>query len=123
MTMPNHRNDRIAEEIKRELGDIIRELKDPRIPTVISVVGVRVTKDLRFAKAYVSALGDEKVKHDAIAALSSASGFIRREIGSRIDLRFTPEFTFVSDDSIEYGAHINEILNEITPSSAETSRT
>ena len=108
--MPNHRIDRIAEEIRRELGDIIRGLKDPRLPTVISVVGVRVTKDLRFAKAYVSVLGDEKVRRDAVAALVSAGGFIRREIGARIDLRYTPEFTFVSDDSIEYGAKINEVL-------------
>ena len=111
--MPNHRIDRIAEEIKRELGDIIRELKDPRIPTVISVVGVRVTKDLNFAKAYISVFGDDTVKRDTRAALSSAGGFIRREVGQRLDLRFTPEFTFVIDDSIEYGAHINEILKDI----------
>jgi len=111
--MPNHRIDRIAEEIKRELGDIIRNLKDPRLPTVISVVGVRVTKDLRFAKAYVSVLGDDKVRSDTLAALTSAGGFIRREIGQRIDLRFTPEFTFVVDDSIEYGAKINEVLRNL----------
>ena len=111
--MPNHRIDRIAEEIKRELGDIIRELKDPRLPIVLSVVGVRVTKDLRFAKAYISVFGDEKVKSDAGAALTGASGFIRKEIGQRIDLRYTPEFTFVMDDSIEYGAKINEVLKKL----------
>ncbi len=107
------RTDRISEEVKRELSGVIRELKDPRIPIMTSVVAVRVTKDLKFAKAHISIMGDEKAKNDAIAALKSAAGFIRREIGHRLNLRNTPEFTFVFDDSIEYGAHINEILREL----------
>ena len=107
------RTDRISEEVKRELSAVIRELKDPRIPVMTSVIAVRVTKDLKFAKAHISVMGDEKAKNDAIAALKSAAGFIRREIGHRLNLRNTPEFTFVSDDSIEYGAHINEILREL----------
>lgn len=108
-----NRTDRISEEVKRELGTIIRELKDPRLPVMTSVISVRVTKDLKFAKAYISIMGDEKVKSDAIAALKGASGYIRREIGHRLNLRNTPEFTFVSDNSIEYGAHINQILREL----------
>lgn len=107
------RTDRISEEVKRELSAVIRELKDPRIPIMTSVVAVRVTKDLKFAKAHISIMGDDKVKSDAVAALKSAGGFIRREIGHRLNLRNTPEFTFVADDSIEYGAHINEILKEL----------
>lgn len=107
------RTDRISEEVKRELGAIIRELKDPRLPVMTSVISVRVTKDLKFAKAYISIMGDEKVKSDAISALKGASGYIRREIGHRLNLRNTPEFTFVPDDSIEYGAHINQILREL----------
>lgn len=108
-----NRTDRISEEVKRELSAVVRELKDPRIPMMTTVVTVRVTKDLKFAKAYISVLGSEEEKNGAIAALKSASGFIRREIGHRLNLRNTPEFTFVADDSIEYGAHINEILREL----------
>lgn len=104
------RMDRISEEVKRELSLVIRDLKDPRLPAMVSVVAVRVTKDLKFAKAYISIMGDEKVRQDGIAALKSASGFIRKEIGRRLNLRNTPEFSFVADDSIAYGAHINEIL-------------
>lgn len=107
------RTDRISEEVKRELSAVVRELKDPRIPMMTTVVNVRVTKDLKFAKAYISVMGDEKVRKDAIAALRSAGGFIRREIGRRLNLRNTPEFSFVEDDSIEYGAHINEILKNL----------
>lgn len=108
-----NRIDRISEEVKKELSNIVRELKDPRIATVVSVVNVRVTKDLRFAKAYVSVFGDENAQQDVIAALKSAAGFIRKEIGQRVNLRNTPEFTFVLDNSIEYGAHINEVLKKL----------
>ena len=104
------RMDRISEEVKRELSLVIRDMKDPRLPAMVSVVAVRVTKDLKFAKAYISIMGDEKAREDGIAALKSAGGFIRREIGRRLNLRNTPEFSFVADDSIAYGAHINEIL-------------
>lgn len=104
------RTDRISEEIKRELSAVIRDLKDPRLPVMTSVVSVKVTKDLKFAKAYISIMGDEKTVSGGFAALKSAAGFIRREIGHRLNLRNTPEFTFVPDDSIAYGAHINEIL-------------
>ena len=108
-----NRIDRISEEVKRELSQVIRELKDPRIPTMISVIAVEVTKDLRFAKARISVFGEDKAKNDAIDALKSASKFIRREIGIRLNLRNTPEFTFVLDDSIEYGSHINQILRKL----------
>ena len=107
------RIDRISEEVRKELSSIIRDLKDPRIKTVVSVVNVTVTKDLKFAKAYISVFGDEKTQKGVMDALKSASGFIRREIGHRINLRITPEFTFVLDDSIEYGAHINEVLKNL----------
>lgn len=108
-----NRIDRISEEVKKELSAIIRELKDPRISTLVSVVNVSVTKDLKFAKAYISVLGNEKAQKDVIDALKSASGFIRREIGHRINLRATPEFTFILDNSIEYGAHINQVLKNL----------
>ncbi len=107
------RTDRISEELKKELSALIRELKDPRINSLVSVLNVSVTKDLKFAKAYISVFGDEASKKGVIDALKSASGFIRREIGHRVNLRATPEFTFVLDDSIEYGAHINEVLKNL----------
>lgn len=109
-----NRIDRISEEVKRELSMIIRELKDPRLSkAVVSVVNVNVTKDLKFAKAYISVLGKEDVQTGAMDALKSASGFIRKEVGHRVNLRNTPEFTFVLDNSIEYGAHINEVLKKL----------
>ncbi len=107
------RTDRVSEEVKRELAAIIRELKDPRLPNMVSVVNVRVTKDLKFAKANISVMGDEKTKKDAFAALKSASGYIRKEVSRRLNLRNTPEFTFVEDDSIEYGAHIEQLLRNL----------
>lgn len=109
-----NRIDRISEEVKRELSMIIRELKDPRLSkAVVSVINVNVTKDLKFAKAFISVLGNEDVQKGAIDALKSAAGFIRKEVGHRINLRSTPEFTFVLDNSIEYGAHINEVLKNL----------
>ncbi len=109
-----NRIDRISEEVKKELSFVIRALKDPRLKgTMVSVINVTVTKDLRFAKAYISVFGDDKTKKDALCALAGASGFIRKEIGNRIDLRYTPEFSFVLDDSIEYGSHINEVLKNL----------
>ena len=112
--MPNFKRiDRITQEVKKELSLIIRELKDPRIPLMTSVVNVKVANDLKVAKAYISVMGDEKAKNDCLAALKNAAGFIRREIGSRVDLRYTPEFTFVLDDSIEYGSHISEVLKNL----------
>ncbi len=107
------RTDRVSEEIKRELAAVIRELKDPRLPQMVSVVSVRTTKDLKFAKANISVMGDEKAKKDAFAALKSANGYIRKEISRRLNLRQTPEFTFIEDDSIEYSAHIEQLLRNL----------
>ena len=104
------RTDRISEEIKKELSNIIREsIKDPRLPDFVSITAVRVTKDLRYAKVYVSIYGDEEKKKDAITALTSAAGFIRREIGQRISSLYT-RFQFKLDESIEHGMHISKSL-------------
>ena len=108
--MAKHRSDRINEEVMRELAEIIRSLKDPRIPEMTSVIRVTVTPDLKFAKAHISVLGDEAAQKACITGLQSAAGFVRREISRRIDLRITPEFTFVLDDSVARGAHIAQVL-------------
>ena len=100
-------------EVKKALKNVVRDHKAPSITTVVSVVNVKVTKDLKFAKAYISVFGDEKAQKGVLDALKSASGFIRREIGRRINLRNTPEFTFELDNSIEYGAHINQVLKNL----------
>ncbi len=111
--MAKNRINKINEEVRRELANVIRELKDSRIPILTSVVSVNVTNDLSYAKCYISVMGDEQTKKKALEGLKSASGYIRREMGRRVDLRCTPEFIFELDDSIEHGAHINQVLSEI----------
>lgn len=107
------RINRISEEIKREISSIIQnELKDPRLPELISVVSVNVTKDLRYAKVYISVFGGKEQKENAIEGLKSAAGFIRKEIGHRMKLRYTPEIQFELDTSIEHGAYINKLIND-----------
>jgi ribosome-binding factor A len=107
------RINRISEEVRKEVSSIIQnELKDPRLPKLVSVISANVTKDLRFAKIYVSVLGTEEEKKNAISALKSAAGFIRREIGHRMQLRFTPEMQFELDNSIEHGVYLSKLINE-----------
>ena len=111
--MAKHRIERVNEEVKKELADIIRNLKDPRIPELVSVIRVEVTSDFRYAKAYISTLGTKEDIENAVRGLTAAAGYIRREIGSRINLVYTPEFRFVADDSILHGAHISMLLKDI----------
>lgn len=112
--MSKYRNGRINEEMKREISSIIRnEIKDPRITAMISVTKVDVTRDLSYAKVYVSLYGNNKSKDETFEALKNSAGFIRREVGHRIRLRNTPEIIIEIDDSIEQGMHIDEILRKI----------
>jgi len=107
------RINRITEEVKREIGNIIQnEIKDPRLPEFVSVTSVNVTRDLKYAKVYVSVLGNDENKKNAIAALKSAAGFIRHEIGQRLKLRYTPEIHFELDNSIEHGIYISKLIND-----------
>lgn len=104
---------RISEEIKREVSEIILNgLKDPRLPKLISVVSLNVTRDLRYAKVYVSVLGNDEEKKNAIEGLKSAAGFIRREVGHRIQLRYTPELQFELDNSIEHGVYMTKLIDD-----------
>ena len=116
--MPNrnyNRIERINEEYKRELSQIISyELKNSNITGMISVTKVKVTTDFKYAKVYVSILNSKNIK-DTLAGLKKSSGFIRTELAKRINLRNTPELIFELDDSIEYGAKIETILKEILP--------
>ena len=107
------RTERISEEIKREISAIIqKELKDPRLPDLVSVLSAEVTKDLRYAKVYVSVLGTEEEKKNAMQGLKSAAGFIRREIGHRLQLRYVPELVFELDNSIERGVYITKLIDD-----------
>jgi len=108
--MSYNRIDRISEEVRREVDRIIREdLSDPRVGGTFSVTRAEVTRDLRHAKIYVSVLEDDK-REGMMAALKKAAGFIRRELGHNIIIRYSPELTFVSDENIAYGVHIAKVL-------------
>lgn len=117
--MAKNRVNKINEEVRRELANVIRDLKDTRIPMMTSVIAVHVTNDLRYAKAYISVMGDEDTQKKAIEGLKSAAGFVRREIGHKLGLRYTPEFIFELDQSIMHGAHINQIINDISKKDKE----
>ena len=110
--MPSNRIGRINEEIQRELSDQ-RRLKDPRLSAtgMVSITRVDTTGDLRYSRIYISCL-DKSQEKDVMKGLRSASGFLRRELGRTLQLRYTPELQFIADDSIQYGAHILEVLRD-----------
>ena len=111
--MSSNRINRINEEIQKELSALLRTVKDPRVQdTMISITRVETTPDLRYTKVYVSFLQEERVK-DAMAGLKSAGGYLRRELGRALSLRYTPELVFQADDSIDKGTHILKLLNDI----------
>ena len=111
--MAKVRVEKLQELMKQEISDIIfNELKDPRIGFV-TVTSVVCTEDLREAKIYVSVMGDEKKARDTLHGLNSSLGFVRREVGRRIRLRFTPEISFALDTSLNYSDHIQRLLHEI----------
>ena len=110
--MANFRIDRISEEVRHALDAIIREMNDPRISGTYCVTRADVTRDLRYAKVYVSILEDDKAD-EMMKALKNAAGFIRHELGARVDLRYTPELIFERDQNIAYGAHIAQVLREV----------
>ncbi|MGM9644244.1 MAG: 30S ribosome-binding factor RbfA [Eubacteriales bacterium] len=111
--MAKYRQGRINDEFQKEVAMILRDVKDPRVSgAFISVTGAEVTPDLKYAKVYYSALmGDKK---EVKRGLASSAGFIRGQIAKRMNLRITPEITFIEDGSIEYGARISKILEGIT---------
>ena len=111
--MASNRIGRINEEIQKELASKIRNLKDPRVQgTMISITRVETTPDLRYAKVYASFLQEDKAA-DALKGLKSASGYLRRELGSALNLRYTPELQWELDDSITYGARMLGLINSL----------
>ncbi len=111
--MASNRINRINEEIQKELSSLLRTVKDPRVQdTMISITRVETTPDLRWAKIYVSFL-DESRANDAIKGLKSAGGYLRRELGRALNLRYTPELNWALDDSITYGAKMLKLINSL----------
>ena len=111
--MASNRINRINEEIQKELSSLIRTLKDPRIQdTMISITRVETTPDLRYTKVYVSFLQEQKAA-DAMKGLKSAAGYLRRELGSALNLRYTPQIMWALDDSITYGAKLLALINSL----------
>ena len=113
------RTDRINEEIRKEMSQIFSDLKDPRIDIRTSVLRTETTRDLKYCKVYVTTLGDSEKQEEVREALKSASRFIRRELAHRLNLRITPELTFIMDDSIEYSIHMAEMIKSVDPGPAE----
>lgn len=112
--MPKYRKNRINDAVAHETADIVRDIKDPRISGIfITVTGAEVTGDLKYAKIYYSCLGADEPKETA-AGLRSAAPFVRRELASRLNLRITPELTFVRDNGVSHGAEIARILSDIS---------
>ena len=110
--MANYRRGRINDEMQKELSALLREIKDPRVSGgMVSITSAQVTPDMKYATVYFSVLGGDP--KETKKGLDSAKGFIRREIAARLNLRNTPEFNFVFDDSIRYGAHISKLLEDI----------
>ena len=111
--MASNRINRINEEIQKELSSLLRTVKDPRVQdTMISITRVETTPDLRYTKVYVSFLQEEKVK-DAMKGLQSAGGYLRRQLGSNLKLRYAPEIVWALDDSITYGARMLKLINSL----------
>ena len=117
------KNTRVNTEVQRELANLIREgIKDPRIHPMTSVTGVEVAPDLKTCKAFISVLGDSEAKKNTLAGLKSAEGYIRSRLAQSVNLRNTPEITFISDQSIAYGVHMSKLIDEVVSEIPEERR-
>ena len=110
--MATNRINRINEDIQRELADLLRTVKDPRGQGLISITRVDTTTDLRYCRVYVSALDQSDIK-EVVKGLKSAAGYLRRELGRALTLRYTPELQFMADDSIERGVRMVSMIDRI----------
>ncbi len=117
--MPSFKIGRASADIQRELADLFRELKDPRVSKLLSIVKIDVSGDLSYATVYVSAIEGYEKTVESVKGLKNAAGYLRRELGARLKLRKTPELRFVADNSIEHSAHIARIIDSF-PEMPET---
>ncbi len=112
--MPSFKTGRTASDIKRELSELFREIKDPRVSKLLSIVKVDVSGDLSYATVYVSAIEGYEKTVESVKGLKSASGYLRRELGNRLHVRKTPELRFIADDSIIKSANISKIIDSFS---------
>ena len=117
--MPGFKLGRVTSDIERELSVLLRDVKDPRVSKLISIVKVDVSGDMSYAKVYVSAIEGKEKTEESVKALKGAAGYIRRELGARLKLRKVPELRFVADNSIEISANISKIVNNFDQSEEE----
>lgn len=113
--MKFNRTDRISEEIKKALSDIImHELKDPGVTGIISITKVDTTRDLSYSKVYISVLGSNEQKESSIDALKKSAGFMRKMLSTKVKIRHTPQLLFELDNTIEYGAHMDQLIHSLS---------
>lgn len=113
----SRRIEKLNHLIQEEMSELLRrQVKDPRLGGFVTVTGVSISSDLRHAKVYISIMGGEEEKGNAMEALANASGFLRKELGMRLRLRYSPELSFHRDNSIEHGTHILELISRVTGS-------
>ena len=117
--MAGFKINRVTSDIKLALSDILREVKDPRISKLLSIVKLDVSGDMSYAKVYVSAIEGKEKTEESVKALKGAAGYVRRELGARLKLRKVPELRFVADDSIEVSAKISRIVNDFDKTNEE----
>lgn len=117
--MAGYKIDRITSDVQLALSEMFRELKDPRISQLLSIVKVNVSGDLSYATVYVSAIEGSEATESSVKGLKSAAGYLRRELGRRLSLRKVPELRFIADDSIERSAHISKIINSFPETKKE----
>ncbi len=117
--MAGYKIDRITSDVQLALSEMFRELKDPRISQLLSIVKVNVSGDLSYATIYVSAIEGREATENSVKGLRNAAGYLRRELGRRLSLRKVPELRFIADDSIERSAHISKIINSFPENNME----
>ena len=117
--MASYRIGRLSEDMKREMSVVMRELKDPRVHGMLSIVKLELSNDLSHCKIYISAVEGMETAKEAVKGLTSASGYIKKEICSRIKMRRCPELHFVADDSIEHSAQLGEIMRDLNRKTKE----
>ena len=118
--MANYKNSRMAEDIKRELTAILRDIKDPRVDKLLTIVRADLSGDMSTCKVFVSSLGGIEKTKESVKGLKSAAGYIRRELGRSLSMRAVPELRFVADNSIAHSAEINKILGTLEFNDEET---
>ena len=119
----SRRTERINQLLREEISELLRQAKDPRLDSFVTVTEVCISPDLRHAKIFVSILGDEKEQERVLTGLAAASGFLRRQLAPRLTMRFVPELAFLRDDSIERGSHLLQLIDQVESESNQGDNT